>query len=196
MAPRRTVLFALLLPIVCPVNAHEYVCTVENTRPVAIASFRFTREDMLREHATHRDKPCPLPHYSVPRRVEQTARTGRISPVDQNSPLTATPGGGSGTGPAEMCGVVDDPYHDVAALAYRYCTTQAQSASTSTANRAVRPYRGIGFRVTRPSVYNAKDHHRVYGFDAGDVVGTCFVCVVVQKKAASSASDTIALPKE
>jgi hypothetical protein len=183
MVLRRTLLLTFLLAMACSANAHEYVCTVENTRPVAIASFRLTKEDLLREQAKHGNEPCPLPDYKVLPLIGQTAAAGQSSPVKPNSPSLLKQGesGGNGTPPPPpMCGVVDKPhaqFHVASGAVYRYCTKQAQTASMSAATARIRTYRGIGFKVTRPAVYNAKKHHTAYTYDAGDVVGTCYVCI-------------------
>lgn len=173
MATRQTALSASMLPrcmlatcmlaAVFSVGAHESpipgTCTAIGARQVTIGSFRFTEKALIREREQHTPSTCPLagngPNREVATPLEGSAASNsRISP-----------GGSPDTGPAGKCGVVDD-YHIGMMSIIKYCND---------------PKLGNGqasFRVARPASYSARTHHKSYRFSDGDLIGTCYICIV------------------
>ena len=189
MATRQTALFACLFSMAFSAHADNYTCSrLVGTRPVAIASFSFTPEQLREAAKAHSPETCPIPVPS--RRVDTTAPANTTAaqrlqrPASDANALQAArlpPPPDTGA-PVNMCGVVDGKhYHNATALIFNYCTAQAQDKSAKTVGTAAakaRPRsRGIGFKVTQPASYNAKDHHASYDFKDGTVVGVCYVCV-------------------
>ncbi len=163
MATRQTALFACILSAVFSASAHDAprpgTCTAIGARQVTIGSFRFTEKTLLREREQHSPLTCPLASNGS----KQEVVTPREEPGDKSSGTSS--GETPDAGPAAKCGVVDD-YHIGMMTIVKYCND---------------PKLGNGqasFRVARPASYSAKDHHKRYTFSDGDLIGTCYICVV------------------
>jgi hypothetical protein len=199
MATRQTALFACLFSMAFSANAHNYQCRVEGTYSVATGSFRFTKDDLKREHQTHTRRPCPLvgrdredgrgnSEREAPERKTHIETLISDAPSAEQSKI-------SPDFDPNMCGVVDG-YHEASALIVRYCTKLAQPSrmvaigkgkqevsaqAASTAKQ--RPE--IGFKVKRPKSYNAADHHQRFSINDGPLVGTCYVCIKIKDPSGS-----------
>ncbi len=163
MATRQTALFACILSAIFSVGAHDAplpeTCSMVGAKRVTISSFRFTEKELLRGREAHSSNTCPLTGNNSKR---DTA-TARESPGAPTSPTASseTPDAGS----TAKCGVVDE-YHIGTMMIVKYCNESKLSNGQAS------------FRVASPVSYNARIHHKSYGFSDGDLVGTCFICVV------------------
>lgn len=163
MATRQTALFACLLSAVFSVGAHDAplpgTCSMVGAKRVTIGSFRFTEKALIRGREAHSSSTCPLTDNG-PRREVALARE-RPGAQTSHTASGETPD----AGPTAKCGVVDE-YHIGTMMIVKYCND---------------PKLGNGqasFRVARPASYSAKTHHKSYRFSDGDLIGTCYVCIV------------------
>lgn len=181
MSIRQTTLFACLLSMTFSASAHEYSCrAIKGTRAVTIASFRFTPAELQQAQSTHNAETCSIPIQ--PQASSATAAQKLQSTASKpNTPLAAArPDSPKGDDKPPMCGVVDgEHFHIASEMSMSYCSKQATSAGASTA-KALKPGGKVAFRIRAPRSYNGAQHHAMYKFSDGDVVGVCYICVPIK----------------
>ncbi len=168
-SPRRFRLsgLALSLLLATPVFAHDAMpanwCLAPDTSPVIVATFDFT--------------PTTLASY----------RAGRLAQGASNEDPDCDRSG------SRSCGIVDD-WHWANEMSLAFCGEQggqplasaplrvsghdaaaAGSAAPAVSALAAPSPLAVPF-VSSPAIFNVSDHHRLYRFSTGDLVGVCVVC--------------------
>ena len=152
-SPRRFRLsgLALSLLLATPVFAHDAMpanwCLAPDTSPVIVATFDFT--------------PTTLTSY----------RAGRLAQGASNEDPDCDRSG------SRSCGIVDD-WHWANEMSLAFCSEQGgqpgAAAPAVSASAAPSPL-AVPF-VSSPAIFNVSDHHRLYRFSTGHLVGVCVVC--------------------
>lgn len=149
---RRGALLAALLSVSPMLSAHDTLpaqwCADPNTVPVVVAQFDFPPE-MLQAYR------------------------------EANPILNGLEEGGV-CNDLKSCGIVDDWFW-ADQLSHEYCAgIGVQKQRTATAQTSPAPTSPAALPmpiVNTPDAFNARDHHSLYSFRKGHLVGACVVCV-------------------